>query len=152
MNSSGWLIAALALSFPALSYAYQPWSVSKVGDITVISQQKEEWGVYFSGSRSEAVFCFVGPMIVAAEKITTVKLKVGEGPWFDAPLVGHDHETLCVMETKKAIGLLGAMVAHGKMSFGIKDQGVFKSVEFDASELNTKIKNSLLNSGATQAP
>lgn len=137
------LVSVFFLASSSVAYSDQDWSFKNIGEVTVISQQKGEWAAYFSGNRAEAVFCFVGPMTVVAEEVQTVKLKFGTGPWFDAPLVGYDHETLCAMDTKKARGLFGALVVHGTMSFSINQQGKVKMIEFDGSKLKEKIQVNL---------
>lgn len=119
--------------------AVYAWDIQKSNGVTTVAENKGPWGVFFSGNRTEAVFCFVGPITAEVDQPQTVQLKVGTGPWFDAPLVGYDHETLCAMETKKAQGLFGAMVAHGSISFSITQRGQFQSVKFEASELKAKV-------------
>lgn len=110
------------------------WQFYKQGDLLVATEVVAEWGTYFSGNKQEAVFCFTGPFRVKKDQTYTAKLKVGSGKWFDAPLTAYDYETLCTFETKKALGLVGAITSHGSLGFGLNIGDQFKHVVFYAKE------------------
>ncbi len=112
----------------------QAWQFQKQGDVLVATELVGEWGTYFSGNKQEAVFCFTGPFRVKKAQTYTAKLKVGSGKWFDAPLTAYDDETLCTIETKKALGLVGAITSHGSLGFGLTIGDQFKHVIFYAKE------------------
>lgn len=118
----------------ACSGVAQAWQFQKQGDILVATEVIGEWGTYFSGNKQEAVFCFTGPFRVKKDQAYTAKLKVGSGKWFDAPLTAYDEETLCTFETKKALGLVGAITSHGSLGFGLTIGDQFKHVIFYAKE------------------
>ncbi|MCR9062181.1 MAG: hypothetical protein NXI02_33015 [Rhodobacteraceae bacterium] len=105
------------------------WSFQRQDDLIVATEVKGEWSAYYSGTKNEAVFCIVGPYKVVPEADYAMKLRVGAGKWLEGNWTAYDHETLCEMNTKTAHGLVGALVKHGSLEFGIYIDEAFHSFQ-----------------------
>lgn len=131
----------LAFCLPLLTHigAVHAWEFSNHSGIITAAELVDGWGTFFSGNKSDAIFCFTGPFIVEKGLSYTTRIKVGSGQWFDAPLVAEDDKTLCTFETSKALGLLGAIGKHGALGFGLNIDGNFRHVIFYAGNLSDYI-------------
>jgi len=119
------------------------WTVQWDGNWATISEVRGEWTAYVtyayprsSGADKETVFCFIGPFRVEKNKSYSVQLRVGSGPWFDAPLTAYDHETLCAYDSGKASGLLGAIMAYGSLAIRMSLGGHWRGQTFYRGNLS----------------